>query len=88
LLKTLFGKVFAERGDVCRALAEQLFQAYGIEFVTKPRRNMKNTLLRLSDQLLARKRALVETIIDQLKNISQTVHVSVPKANIHLTQPA
>lgn len=74
LLKMLFGKVFADRGYVCRALAEQLFNAYGIEFFAKRRRNMKSTLMRLSDKLLARKRAIVETIIDQLKNISQIEH--------------
>jgi len=43
---------------------------------------MKNRLTALEDRLLLRKRAIVETIIDQLKNISQVVCVSVPKANI------
>lgn len=35
---------------------------------------MKNRLLPLADRLLLRKRAIVETIIDQLKNISQIEH--------------
>jgi hypothetical protein len=35
---------------------------------------MKNPLMRLSDKLLARKRGMIETIIDQLKNISQIEH--------------
>jgi hypothetical protein len=35
---------------------------------------MKNHLMRLTDKLLARKRAIVETVIDQLKNISQIEH--------------
>jgi hypothetical protein len=35
---------------------------------------MKNYLMRLTDKLLARKRAIVETVIDQLKNISQIEH--------------
>lgn len=39
-----------------------------------PRRNMKNKLMRLNDKLLSRKRSIVETIIDQLKNISQIEH--------------
>jgi hypothetical protein len=30
--------------------------------------------MRLTDKLLARKRAIVETVIDQLKNISQIEH--------------
>ncbi|MBD1895974.1 IS982 family transposase [Coleofasciculus sp. FACHB-129] len=74
LLKGLFGKVFADRGYVSHALAQTLFQAYGIEFFAKPKRNMKNRLMRLSDKLLSRKRSIIETIIDQLKNISQIEH--------------
>lgn len=74
LLKDLYGKVFADRGYVSQALAQRLFETYGIHFFAKPKRNMKNHLMRLTDKLLARKRALVETIIDQLKNISQIEH--------------
>ena len=40
----------------------------------KPKGNMKNRLMRLSDKLLSRKRSIIETIIDQLKNISQIEH--------------
>jgi IS5 family transposase len=68
-LKGLFGKVFADRGYVSKALATELRETWGIEFFAKPRRNMKNHLLRLNNKLLARKRAIVETVIDQLKNI-------------------
>ena len=32
---------------------------------------LKNRLMLFSDQLLARKRSIIETVIDQLKNISQ-----------------
>ena len=35
---------------------------------------MKNKLMHLSDKLLLRKRGIIETIIDQLKNISQIKH--------------
>ena len=74
LLKFMFGKVFADRGYVSQSLASQLFQDFGIEFFAKPKRNMKNRLMRLTDKLLARKRSIIETIIDQLKNISQIEH--------------
>ena len=40
----------------------------------KPRRNMKNKLMRRHDKLLSRKRSIIETINDQLKNISQIEH--------------
>lgn len=68
LVKALYGKVFADRGYVSKPLAERLFETYGIEFFAKPKRNMKNHLMRLTDKLLARKRAIIETVIDQLKN--------------------
>ncbi|MBD2034317.1 IS982 family transposase [Leptolyngbya sp. FACHB-321] len=71
LLQALFGKVFADRGYVSQRLAQQLLKTCGIEFFAKPRRNMKNCLMRLTDKLLARKRSIIETIIDPLKNISQ-----------------
>lgn len=74
LLQALFGKVFADRGYVSQRLARELLQTCGIEFFAKPRRNMKNRLMRLTDKLLARKRSIIETIIDQLKNISQIEH--------------
>jgi transposase len=70
LLKSLFGKVFADRGYTSQSLAEKLWQEFNLEFFAKPRRNMKNHLMRLCDKLLARKRSIIETIIDQLKNIS------------------
>ena len=42
--------------------------------ITKLRKNMKNRLMPLWDKLLARKRSIIETINDQLKNISQIEH--------------
>jgi transposase len=74
LVNALYGKVFADRGYVSKPLADRLFETYGIQFFAKPKRNMKNHLMRLTDKLLARKRAIIETIIDQLKNISQIEH--------------
>jgi transposase len=74
LLKALFGKVFADRGYVSQSLFEQLLHTYGIALYAKPKRNMKPRLMRLTDKLLARKRAIIESIIDQLKNISQIEH--------------
>ncbi|CAA9356749.1 Mobile element protein [uncultured Leptolyngbya sp.] len=74
LLKAMFGKVFADRGYVSGRLAQQLLKTWGITFFAKPRRNMKNQLMRLNDKLLARKRSIIESIIDQLKNISQIEH--------------
>jgi len=84
------GSRVAARGYVSKKLAQQLLETQNIEFFAKPRRNMKsrhaevssacaidllkNKLMRLNDKLLCRKRAIIETIIDQLKNISQIEH--------------
>ena len=46
----------------------------GVQVITKLKRNMIQRLMSLSDRLLLRKRAVVETVIDQLKNISQIEH--------------
>ena len=59
------------------ANAQNLFDllfAQDIQLATKIKRNMKSKLMPLFDKLMLRKRAIVETIHDQLKNISQIQH--------------
>ena len=46
----------------------------GIELITSIRRNMKPQLLALHDKLMLKRRSIIETINDQLKNISQIEH--------------
>jgi hypothetical protein len=46
----------------------------GLDLLTPIRKNMKPRLVRLNDKLLLRKRVLIETVHDQLKNISQIEH--------------
>ena len=69
----LFGKLFGDKGYISQALFESFFQR-GLELITTIRSNMKNSLMRLEDKLLLRKRFIIETINDQLKNISQIEH--------------
>ena len=73
LARALSGKLFGDRGYISQKLFEQLWEQ-GVQLITKLRKNMKNKLLPLFDKLLLRKRSLVETINDQLKNISQIEH--------------
>jgi hypothetical protein len=73
LVKRLSGKLFGDKGYLSRALRDQL-RLQGIELITGIKPNMQNQLMRMSDKLLLRKRAIIETIIDQLKNISQIEH--------------
>src|SRR5689334_17482086 len=72
--KRLFGKLFGDKGYLSDPLLKQLQNQFGIQLITARRKNMKQRELELFDKLLLRKRAIVETIIDQLKNISQIEH--------------
>lgn len=69
----IVGLLFGDRGYISRELAERLRES-GVQLVTRLRSNMKNKLMPLMDKLLLRKRGIIETIIDQLKNISQIEH--------------
>jgi transposase len=71
--KDLFGKLFGDKGYLSQTLFETLYER-GLELITSLRKNMKGQLMRLSDRLLLRKRFIIETITDQLKNISQIEH--------------
>ncbi len=58
-------------------LSQQLFKVLwdrGLPLITKIRKNMPNKLMPLADKLLLRKRAIIETINDQIKNIQQIEH--------------
>jgi len=70
----LFGKLIADRGYVSQPLFDQLLDTFGVQLITKLRKNMKNRLLPWMDKLLLRKRAIIESVVDQLKNISQIEH--------------
>ena len=73
LLLGLLGKVYADKGYVSQSLFEQLF-ARSIQLVTKNKKNMKPQLMPFYDRILLRKRAIIESVVDQLKNISQVEH--------------
>ena len=73
LTQELMGKLIGDKGYISQKLSDDLLQK-GLQLVTKVRKNMKNKLLGLFDKLLLRKRALIESVNDQLKNISQIEH--------------
>lgn len=73
-MRRLFGKLFGDRGYISQALTEQLFTTQALRLITKVRKNMRERLLTYTDKLLLRKRALMESINDQLKNICQIEH--------------
>lgn len=73
LVKGLFGKLFGDRGYVSQPLFEALYDE-GVQLVTRLKTRMKNRLLPLMDKIMLRKRAIIESVVDQLKNISQIEH--------------
>jgi hypothetical protein len=73
MARGLWGQLFGDRGYISRALHKTLW-AHGLALITLLRRNMKPRLMRVWDRLLLRKRFLIETVNDQLKNVSQIEH--------------
>lgn len=73
MARELWGKLVGDKGYISQELFEQLF-GQDLHLITTARTNMKKRLMPLQDRLLARKRSLIETINDQLKNISQIAH--------------
>jgi transposase len=73
LTKNLWGRLFADKGYISQSLKERL-KDKGVELITKLRKNMKQQLLPLFDQLMLRKRALIESVNDFLKNTCQIQH--------------
>ncbi len=74
LARRLFGTLFGDKGYISQALAEALFVTQGVRLITKLRKNMRTRLLAVTDKVLLRKRAIIETIVDQLKNGCQIEH--------------
>lgn len=72
-LKNIKGKLCADKGYIGQALFENLF-LNGIQLITKVKNKMKNSLMSVEDRILLRKRALIETVNDELKNIAQIEH--------------
>jgi transposase len=73
LVRQLWGKLFGDRGYMGQELFEQLWTE-GVQLITKLKRKMKNKWMPVLDKLLLRKRALIECVNDQLKNVSQIEH--------------
>lgn len=73
LSDNVFGKLYADKGYISQALFERMFDK-GINIVTGLRANMKNKLIPLYDKIMLRKRSVIETINDELKNVAQLVH--------------
>jgi hypothetical protein len=73
MTKKIFGKLFGDKGYISKALSGLLF-GDGIQLISAVRRNMKQQALSNEEKLLLRKRSVIETVNDELKNICQAEH--------------
>ncbi len=73
ITRKLFGKLFGDKGYISSPVSDEL-SSRGIQLVTNLTKNMKNKLTPIMYKILLRKRAIIETINDQLKNICQIEH--------------
>ena len=74
MAKKLYGQLFADRGYISQSFFEHLLNN-GVHLVTGLRSNMKNRLMPMRDKILLRRRCIIETINDVLKNVANLVHL-------------
>ena len=72
-VNALKGKLFADKGYISKELTNLLFMD-GVHLITNIRNNMKNVLMEMKDKILLRKRSVIETVNDELKNLCQVEH--------------
>ena len=72
-MEFIYGKLIGDKGYISKHLFNKLF-VDGIQLITKLKSNMKGATMSVSDALLLRKRAIIETVNDELKNIAQVEH--------------
>jgi hypothetical protein len=73
LAEGLTDKLYGDKGYISKALESSLFDK-GVKLITTVRNNMKPKALSIWDRMMLSKRFIIETINDQLKNISQIEH--------------
>lgn len=72
-IEKLKGKLYADKGYISKKLTEVLF-VDGLHLITYIRNNMKNVLMEMKDKIYLRKRTVIETINDVLKNQCSIEH--------------
>ena len=72
-VNNLKGKLYADKGYVSKDLTELLFSD-GLHLIANIRNNMKNVLMEMKDKIMLRKRSVIETVNDELKNMCQIEH--------------
>ena len=86
LSKGLTGVMAADKGYIKQNLFIELYEQ-GLKMIHGIKKNMKNKLMDLNEKILLRKRNLIETVFDYLKNkmdIEHTRHRSAINAFVHI----
>jgi len=73
LMQKLQGWLFGDRGYISHQLVDRLMKM-GVELVTRVKKNMKEKFIDPIKQQFLNQRGIIETIIDQLKNILHIDH--------------
>ena len=73
LTETLSGKLYGDRGYISAPLRQQL-AAQGVDLVYRVRKDMDPLPLSETDEVLLKKRTLIEAVIKELKNQTQVQH--------------
>lgn len=87
LTKELFGKLFGDKGYIVRCDVYQKLYHNNIQLITKIRRNMKNRLYDPHDALMLKKRGIIESVGNILKNafsLEHSRHRSILGAFVHI----
>ena len=73
LIKDIHGKLVGDGGYISKSLFRTIY-VDGIHLLTRLKTNMKGSSLSAGQSLLIRKRAIIESVNDELKNIAQVEH--------------
>lgn len=63
----IVGKLFGDKGYISEKLFRQLHEK-GLQLITRLKKDMKNKLMLLADKMKLRRRGIIESVNDQLKN--------------------
>ena len=78
----LHGSLYADRGYISKDLREEL-REQGVNLVYKVRKNMEPLDLSVSDEVLLKKRMLIESVIRELKTQMQLEHSRKPRSFVN-----
>jgi len=69
----LFGQLFADKGYIAQWLTKALAEQ-GLQLITTTKKNMKPVSRTDFEKAILRRRSLIETVFDELKNLCQIEH--------------